>query len=370
MVIEKADREEIAAGVDTPEPRRDTGRVTEEQALRWLRGGDLLALGRAARDLSRRLYPGGMATFVVDRNINYTNVCISGCRFCAFYRPPGHPEAYVLSPEEVMGRVAEAVELGATQVMLQGGLNPGLDLDYLLELVRGIKARFPVEVHSFSPPEIQHFAERSGMSTLEVLAALREAGLDSLPGGGAEILSDRVRGALSPRKVSAGRWLEIMEEAHRLGMGTTATMMMGSIESLEERVEHLSRIRALQDRTGGFRAFILWTFQPGNTELGGSKAPVFDYLRTLATARLFLDNVPHVQGSWVTMGPEVGQLTLSFGADDLGSLMLEENVVRATGTFYRLSREEMVRLIRAAGLTPAQRDTRYRVIRVFDEVGG
>jgi len=349
------------------EPRRDGGRVTEEQALRWLRGGDLLALGRAARHRSRRFHPGGLGTFVIDRNINYTNVCASGCRFCAFYRPPGHPEGYVLSPEEVFRRVEEAVTMGATQVMLQGGLHPDLGLDYAVELVRGIKARFPVEIHSFSPPEIQHLADLGGMSSREVLVVLREAGLDSLPGGGAEILSDRVRATLSPRKVTAGRWLEIMEEAHGLGMGTTATMMMGSIEGLEDRVEHLSRIRELQDRTGGFRAFILWTFQPGNTALGGSKASVYDYLRTLAVARLFLDNVPHLQGSWVTMGPEIGQLTLSFGANDLGSLMLEENVVRATGTSYRLSRDEMVRLIRAAGLIPAQRDTRYRVIRVFDE---
>lgn len=345
-------------------------RLSGRDCLELLEGCDLLELGRAARTACEKRHPDGIATFVIDRNINYTNVCVSGCRFCAFYREPGHREAYLLKDEEIHAKVSEAIRNGATQIMLQGGLHPELPLGYYEKLVAGIRARFPVEIHSFSPPEISHIAEVSRCSTREVLARLKDSGLDSLPGGGAEILVDRVRCEVSPNKIRSNRWLEVMREAHLLGMDSTATMMLGSVETLDERVVHLEHLRALQDETGGFRAFIAWIFQPGRTALGGRPTSIHDYLRTLAAARLYLDNFEHIQGSWVTMGPQVGQISLLFGADDLGSLMLEENVVRATGVSFRMEKAEMIQLIRGAGRTPAERDTRYRVLAVYPENKG
>jgi cyclic dehypoxanthinyl futalosine synthase len=340
-------------------------RLSEKEALFLLKEGDLLKLGLAADAIRKRKFGADLATFIIDRNINYTNICISGCKFCAFYRQKEDPEAYLLSEEEIFKKIEEAIELGATQIMLQGGLHPDLDIDFYTNLLRKIKQRYQVDIHSFSPPEIDHIARVSKLSSSQVIRKLKSAGLDSLPGGGAEILVDGVRKRISPQKISAERWLAIMREAHSCGLKSTATMMMGSQESPADRIEHLAKIRVLQDETGGFRAFILWTFQPGNTELGGRKANIFDYLSTLAIARLFLDNIDHIQGSWVTQGKEIGQLTLYFGADDLGSIMLEENVVRAAGVSFKMSKEEMIRLIRNAGRLPAQRNTRYEILRRF-----
>ncbi|MCR4399482.1 MAG: cyclic dehypoxanthinyl futalosine synthase [Syntrophomonadaceae bacterium] len=342
-------------------------RMSEEELARLYREADLLELGQAANRVRERLHPGRPVTFIIDRNINYTNICSCRCRFCAFYREEGADDAYVLSERELHTKIEEALALGATQVMIQGGLHPALDITWFEAMFRGIKQRYPVTVHSLTAPEVAHIARLSGLTTRQALERLAAAGLDSLPGGGAEILHDEVRGRVSPAKLASQEWLRVMEEAHSLGLPTTATMVLGLGEGLEHRIAHLRAIRALQDRSGGFRAFIMWTYQPGNNELRGAPVSSAQYLRMLALARLYLDNVPHVQGSWVTQGPQVGQLSLWFGADDLGSIMIEENVVRAAGVAYRMSLEEMVGLIRAAGKVPAQRDTAYRLLRVFTE---
>ncbi len=339
-------------------------RIGAEEALLLLERADFMELGEAAGEVRRRRH-GWFATFMVDRNINYTNVCVTACRFCAFYRPPSSPEAWTLSHDEVVRRVGEAVSMGATQVMIQGGHHPELRIEWYEELFSRVKAAYPqVTIHSLGPSEVVHISRISGLEVEETLRRLKQAGLDSLPGSGAEILVDRVRKLVSPLKESAGKWLEVMERAHSLGIRTTATMMMGHLETPGERVEHLARVREVQDRTGGFRAFIPWTYQPVRV-LGGRKASGLSYLRLVATARLFLDNFEHIQGSWLTTGKDVGQASLHFGADDLGSVMLEENVVRAAGAGERSSVEELVRLIREAGFRPAQRDTEYRKIRVF-----
>lgn len=340
-------------------------RIADDDALILYREADLLLLGHLARTRAAVFHPHDMVTFIIDRNINYTNVCISRCRFCAFYRDATNPEAYVLSYEEILKKVGEAVSRGATQIMLQGGLHPALDIDYFCDLLKEIKARFSVFIHSFSPPEIFHLATRSDCSVATVIQRLFAAGLDSLPGGGAEILSDRVRKIISPRKISSAQWLEVMETAHQEGLKTTATMMIGSIETPEERIEHLRKVRSLQDKTGGFRAFIPWSYKASNTELGGSEISSLEYLRTLALARIYLDNIVNIQGSWVTQGPDIGQLTLYFGANDLGSIMLEENVVKAAGAVYQLTEPEMVALIRTADKIPAQRNTEYTIIKTY-----
>lgn len=327
---------------------------------------DFLALGRAALEARWRLNPDPVVTFVGDRNINYTNVCICACRFCAFHRSRDAEDAYLLTYDEVLRKVEELVAAGGTQVLIQGGLHPGVDLSYITGMFRAIKERFDhVEIHSLSPPEVVHLAANSGLSVADTLRRLKEAGLDSLPGGGAEILVDRVRRLISPRKITADRWLEVMRTAHRLGLRSTATMMFGSLETPAERVRHMARIRELQDETGGFTAFIPWSYQPHRGGLGGEKAGAVEYLRVLAVARLMLDNVPHIQASWVTQGPKVAQLALFFGADDLGGTMMEENVVRAAGTCHRIPVEEIIRIIRDAGFTPAQRTTQYRILRTF-----
>lgn len=343
-------------------------RISDDEALRLFAEADLLTLGQLAQKRMRRFHPSDNVTFLIDRNINYTNICVSKCRFCAFYRTEAAPDAYLLTIDQVIERVAEAVGQGATQVMLQGGLHPTLGMDYFETLLRKIKSEFTISVHSFSPPEIHHLSKRSGLSIEEVLKRLRDAGLDSLPGGGAEILSERVRHEVSPEKISARIWLEVMETAHLVGLKTTATMMMGSIETLEERIEHLRSIRELQDKTGGFRAFIPWTFTSGNTELGGAETSSLDYLRTLAVARIYLDNIENLQGSWVTQGKDIGQMSLFFGANDLGSIMLEENVVRAAGAANRITEAEMVELIRRAGKTPVQRNTQYKTVKTHPGV--
>jgi len=310
----------------------DRVRLSTDDALSLLENGRLPELGWAADKVCSRIHPKPIRTYVIDRNINYTNVCESGCRFCAFYRSPGSADGYVLSVEEVLQKVGEAVELGATQILMQGGLNPDLKLDYYESLLKAIKVGYPaVQVHSFSAPEIVFFARTAGLTALETLSKLQAAGLDSLPGGGAEILVDRVRSEVSPHKCTAIEWVRVMEAAASLGMRATATMMFGHIETLAERVESLQLIRDLQERTDVFTAFIPWPYQPGNTELGGQAAGGHDYLRTLAISRLFLDNIENVQASWVTQGDRIAQIALRFGANDIGSTMIEENVVAAAG---------------------------------------
>jgi len=341
-------------------------RINKEEAIFLLNSRDLLLLGCLAGKVKQRFHD-ELVTFVIDRNINYTNICTTKCKFCAFYREADSPEAYSLTHDEVLEKVAEAVSLDGTQLMLQGGLNPELGLDYYLDLLKLIKSKFAdVQIHSFSPPEIVFFSKKFGLSISEALKLLNEAGLDSLPGGGAEILVDKVRREISPGKIPSRLWLEVMREAHLLGMKSTATMMFGSIESCEDRLEHLDKIRSLQDETGGFTAFIPWTFQSGHTQLGGGETSAVDYLKTLAVSRIYLDNVKNIQASWVTQGSKIGQLALAFGANDLGSTMIEENVVAATGVSYSMSKEEIVRLIQNAGFNAAQRTTLYDIIEKFN----
>ncbi len=321
---------------------------------------DLLTLGSLAERVRRRLHPDQEVTFVVDRNINYTNICVSGCRFCAFYRAPGAPEGYVLDWETLAGKLRELKGHGGSGVLLQGGLNPELPLEYYEELLNFIRS-FGLAVHGFSPPELAFLTRQCRRRLEDILGLLKAAGLSSIPGGGAEILVDRVRRQISPHKGSSSQWLEVMACAHRLGLKTSATMMFGHIESREERLEHLFKIRDLQDQTGGFTAFIPWTYQPGGTALGGEALGAVEYLRTLAISRLVLDNVPHLQVSWVTQGPKMAQVALKFGADDFGSTMLEENVVAATGVGFRLSRSEIETLIQEGGYRPRVRDHRYNL---------
>ena len=333
-------------------------RIDGEQFLRLAEEADLLRLGLMADTIRRRLHPEPVVTYVIDRNINYTDICISACKFCAFFKAPEEGTGTVLSFDELGRKIRETQELGGTQILLQGGLHPDKPLEFYEDMVRFMKST-GIHVHGFSPPEICHFASLSGLSTRQVLERLMAAGLDSMPGGGAEILSDRVRQALAPRKCSADEWIRVMEEAHTLGMRTTATMMFGHVETMAERLEHLQRLRDLQDRTGGFTAFIPWPFQPDNTALAqaGSmeKTTGYGYLRMLALSRIFLDNFQNIQASWVTQGPKIAQVSLFFGANDFGSTMIEENVVAAAGVHFRLSEEEIRRLVSDAGFEPRQR---------------
>ena len=339
-------------------------RLTNSQALELFSYGDLLDLAKQADTIRKKKF-GDVVTFIIDRNINYTNICKNECKFCAFFRRVNQHGAYLLTHEEILQKVRETVDAGGTQLMIQGGLHPDLDLSYYEEMLRLIKKNFDITIHSFTATEIQHFANRAGLSIIETLKRLQAAGLDSLPGGGAEILVDDIRRKISPKKIMTEDWLNVMRAAHSIGMQSTATMVIGFGESLSQRLEHMEKIRNLQDETGGFRAFITWTYQPNNTALGGTKVSAQDYMRTLSMTRIFMDNVAHVQGSWVTQGERIGQLTLAFGADDLGSIMLEENVVRAAGTSFEMSTQKMVNLIRSAGRIPAQRNTRYEVLKIF-----
>jgi cyclic dehypoxanthinyl futalosine synthase len=349
----------------------DGERLDDEGALALLRSRDLVAVGRVANELRNRKHDPSRITFIVDRNLNYTNVCVTDCDFCAFYRSPGDTrEAYVLPKPVIFKKIEETLAIGGTGLLMQGGHHPDLGIDYYVDLFSSIKARYPIHLHALSPPEVQHIARRSKLTVPETLARLRDAGLDSLPGGGGEILVDRVRQIIAPKKTTSDEWLGVMRDAHRLGMSTTATMMYGHVETVPERVEHMRRVRDLQDSTGGFRAFISWTFQDDGNRLGplvphDTMPTSFDYLLTQAVSRIYLDNVPHIQSSWVTQGMKIGQVALSFGADDMGSVMMEENVVSAAGTTHRTSVDELVHLIRSVGKTPVQRDTLYREVRVF-----
>ena len=339
-------------------------RLDGAEALRLLENGDLAALAGAADAVTRRKHPEPYRTYNIDRNINYTNICVGGCRFCAFSRPPGDPQGYVLDRETLYGKIEETIALGGDQILLQGGLHPELGLDWYESLLRDIKGRFPrLHVHGFSPPELFHISQITGLSIDRVLLRLREAGLGSLPGGGAEILVDRVRREASPCKVSADGWLDVCRRWHALGGHGSATMMFGHLETLGERIEHLDRLRRLQDETGGFTAFICWTFQPGHTALADlPKAGPFAYLKMLAVSRLFLDNFANLQASWVTQGLAIGQMALRFGANDMGSLMIEENVVAAAGTAFRTTEEEIRRSIREAGYAPRRRNVFYELV--------
>jgi cyclic dehypoxanthinyl futalosine synthase len=358
-------------------------RLSKKEALSLLRHADILETGREADAMRKSLHPEGMVTFVIDRNINYTNVCINKCTFCAFWRNEDDPDAYLLAEDTLFRKIEETVNLGGTQILLQGGLHPALDIDYYCSLLRSIKQRFNITVHGFSPPEICYIADSTDLTIRETLGILRDAGLDSIPGGGAEILSDRVREVLSPRKIRSSRWLEVMESAHRIGMRTTATMMFGSIEKPEDIIIHLDALRELQDRTGGFTAFIPWSFQSGNTELRKKSevrrqkaevkeprtaeypATAVEYLKVLAISRMYLDNFENIQASWVTQGLKLAQVALRFGANDFGSTMIEENVVASTGVSYKVSMEDIVGAIKTAGFQPVQRDTQYRLLKRY-----
>lgn len=344
----------------------DGQRLTEDEFLSLYTEGDLLDIARTANELRDRKFPANTITYVIDRNINYTNICSCACRFCAFYRRADAPDAYVIDQDTLLSKIDEAVQLGATQLMIQGGLNEELKIDFFENMFRLIKSRYNITIHSLTAPEIAFIAQNSGLSVKETLQRLKMAGLDSLPGGGAEVLHDEVRSRISPNKISSRQWLEVMQAAHEIGMSSTATMMMGSIDKINHRLAHLQKIRTLQDETGGFRAFISWTYQPGNTELQGKKISSLQYLRFLALSRIYLDNFEHIQGSWVTQGKRIGQMTIYFGADDLGSVMLEENVVRAAGVTHRMLEEEIIGLIAKTGKIPAQRDTKYSILKIHD----
>lgn len=345
-------------------------RLTYDEGVQLIRCHDLPALGRAADAACRRLHPEPYRTYNIDRNINYTNICSAVCDFCAFYRSPRSAEGYLLERAELFEKIEETIALGGNQILLQGGLHPKLPLEWYEQLLSDIKQRFPqINVHGFSPPEIHHFTKVSKLPLETVLVRLRDAGLGSIPGGGAEILVDRVRRSITRGKVLTDGWLAVMRAWHELGERSTATMMFGHVETLEERIEHLERLRQLQDETGGFTAFICWTFQPENTEMSHiPKAGSFDYLKTQAVSRLYLDNFPNIQSSWVTQGLKIGQLGLLFGANDMGSLMLEENVVAEAGTVHYLTLDEIRSAISELGFVPRQRNVLYELVDAQQEL--
>jgi cyclic dehypoxanthinyl futalosine synthase len=357
-LLENMTLERIASKV------RAGARIDRAEALELYRQASTPLLGELADGIRARLHPERAVTYIIDRNVNYTNVCVARCNFCAFYRPVGSSEGYVLGFEEIFRKIDETIELGGGQLLLQGGHNPDLPLEWYEDLFRAVKGRYPeFRLHALSPPEVIHLTRMSRLSIAEVIERLIAAGLDSIPGGGAEILVDRVRKLLNCyNKATADEWLDVMRHAHRAGLRTTATMMYGHVETLEERLEHLFRLRELQDEGRGFTAFITWSYQPEHTELGGFEATGVDYLRTLATARIVLDNFDNLQASWVTQGGKVGQLSLAYGANDMGSVMIEENVVRAAGAAYCMDEIEIVRNIENAGFAARRRNMHYQVL--------
>ena len=335
-------------------------RIARDEAIELIEHADLTTLGVMADLVRREKHPDRVVTYIIDRNVNYTNFCNAFCSFCAFYRPPHHAEGWTLPYEEIERKVEETYELGGNQILLQGGHNPKLKIDYYEDLFRRLKARFPdLWLHALSAPEVIHIRNVSRLTIAETLTRLRAAGMDSLPGGGAEILVDDVRKKLMKNKASGSEWIEVHETAHKMGMRSTATMMFGHIESRTDRIDHLLMLRDLQDRTGGFTAFIGWTFQPGHTELGGKEATTAEYLRTMAVARIVLDNVENLQASWVTQGPKVGAASLAFGVNDMGSTMIEENVVSAAGTVHHMNEPEIVAAVKDAGFVPMRRNMLY-----------
>jgi cyclic dehypoxanthinyl futalosine synthase len=343
-------------------------RLSAEESFFLYTDADFFSLGKLANSIQEKKHPQNSVTFIVDSNITFTNVCISGCKFCAFYCKPTDSKAFVLSTDEILKKISELVNLGGTQVMLQGGLNPKLDLDYYVNLCRKIKENFNIHLHSFSPPEIDFLSKKHKKTHKEVLETLQKAGLDSMPGGGAEILVDEVRSIVSPNKINSQTWFEVMKSAHEIGMKTTATMVYGLGETIEQRIEHLMKIRELQDKTNGFRAFIPWSFSPKNTELEEnrpSNGGGIEYLKMVALSRIVLDNIDNIQAGWVTEGPKMAQLALAFGANDLGGILIEEVVVASTGVAFKMNKDDMIYLIKSAGKIPAQRNTKYEIVRVF-----
>ncbi|WP_202078214.1 cyclic dehypoxanthinyl futalosine synthase [Caldalkalibacillus salinus] len=342
-------------------------RINVEETVMLYESDEIEKMGHVADQIMKKWHPEPMTTFVIGRNVNYTNVCDTYCKFCAFYRAPGKDGGYTLSNEEIFNKIQETIDVGGTEILMQGGTNPNLPFSYYTDLLREIKKRFNIHMHSFSPAEISKMVEVSGLPLEEVLRQLKEAGLDSIPGGGAEILDDRIRKKISRMKGSWKEWIECMKTANKVGLHTTATMVIGFGESLEERALHLHRVREAQDETNGFLAFISWTYQPDFTNLGGEKTPPEEYLKNVAISRIVLDNIPNFQSSWVTMGPEVGKKSLSFGCNDFGSTMIEENVVSAAGTTHKVNTNLILKLIREAGKVPAQRNTKYETLRTFHE---
>ncbi|GIP47216.1 Aminodeoxyfutalosine synthase [compost metagenome] len=352
------------------------GRLDLEDTIRLYESDEVEKMGHTANILMERKHPEPITTFVIGRNVNYTNVCDVYCRFCAFYRQPGSDEGYVLPDEVIFQKIQETIDVGGTEILMQGGTNPNLPFSYYTNLLKAIKQRFPdITMHSFSPAEIMKMKEVSeGLSLEEVVREIHAAGLDSLPGGGAEILDDRTRRKISRLKGSWRDWMDVMQTAHKIGMNTTATMVIGFGESMEERALHLLRVREAQDEciqngyaSEGFLAFIPWTFQPDNTNLKAERQTPESYLKTVAISRIVLDNIKNLQSSWVTMGPEVGKLSLQYGCNDFGSTMIEENVVSSAGATHKVNIESILSIIRAAGKIPAQRNTKYEILRVFDE---
>ena len=343
-------------------------RINREEALKLFKNESLLGLGGIADGIRKDKHPDNIVTFIIDRNINYTNICASECRFCAFYKKYGVPDAgsYILSKEQIFDKIRETKELFGTQILLQGGLNKDIGIDYYLGLLKDIKEKFDIHIHAFSPPEITFIADSNDITIKEAVNLLKEAGLGSVPGGGAEILVDRVRKKISPNKINSRQWLEVMKEVHLAGLNSSATMMFGTVETDEDIIEHLFKLRELQDETGGFRAFIPWSFQSKNTALNPRGVYGHYYLKVLAISRIVLDNFDNIQASWVTQGAKMGQVALSFGANDMGSTMLEENVVKAAGTANSAVDEKlMVRLIKDAGFVPAQRINNYDIIKLY-----
>jgi cyclic dehypoxanthinyl futalosine synthase len=343
---------------------RAGGRVSADEALQLYHHAPLPLLGELAGGIRARKHPDGVVTYIIDRNVNYTNICVARCNFCAFYRPVGSGEGYVLGFEEIFKKIDETIALGGVQLLLQGGHNPDLPIEWYEDLFRAVKERYPsFKLHALSPPEVIHLTRMAKLSAPQVIDRLIAAGLDSIPGGGAEILVDRVRKLLNCYgKATTDEWLDVMRQAHLKGLRTTATMMYGHVETVEERIEHMRRLREVQDETGGFTAFITWSYQPEHTELGGEEATGVEYLRMLALARIFLDNFPSLQASWVTQGGKVGQLSLAFGANDMGSVMIEENVVRAAGASYCMDEVEIVRNIENAGFAAKRRNMHYDIL--------
>lgn len=338
-------------------------RLDAAEGLALFQRADLLTLGELANAVRKRIHPKRMVTFIVDRNINYTNICVNKCTFCAFYREQGDPDAYVLPKKAIFKKIDETIAQGGTQILMQGGVHPDLGMDYFEDLFSSIKDRFTIQIHALSPAEVTFLARKAGLGIRETLERLGSAGLDSIPGGGAEILVDRVRKKVSPNKIRWQQWADVMKVAHELGMPTSATMMFGSVETEREIIQHLIRLRDIQDETKGFTAFIPWTYQPGNTKLGGKAATAVDYLKVLALSRIMLDNFENIQASWVTQGAKIAQVALEFGANDFGSTMIEENVVAAAGITFRMTQKEIVGLIKDAGYQAAQRDTTYNILK-------
>ena len=343
---------------------RAGGRVSADEALELYHHAPLPLLGELADGIRARRHPGGVVTYIIDRNVNYTNICVARCNFCAFYRPVGSGEGYVLGFDEIFKKIDETIALGGVQLLLQGGHNPDLPIEWYEDLFRAVKGRYPeFKLHALSPPEVIHLTRMARLTAPEVIDRLIAAGLDSIPGGGAEILVDRVRKVLNCYgKATADEWLDVMRQAHLKGLRTTATMMYGHVETVEERIEHMQRLREVQDETGGFTAFITWSYQPEHTELGGGEATGVEYLRMLALARIFLDNFASLQASWVTQGGKVGQLSLAFGSNDMGSVMIEENVVRAAGASFCMDEVEIVRNIENAGFVAKRRNMHYDIL--------